>query len=153
MWLTLWNMLLDQAEQEWSKVLSTITAVPSSRTERTAFLSVVFLRAVRKFFFLIHPACLFCSGNGVWKCYRGSEPTPLTRDVKHIAVISLKCLRSLQEMVKLLVYDNTHFILFLFRLWVYLPPFCRKLFSRSFESIKERMGTHTYVPKMKKNCV
>jgi len=45
---------------------------------------------------------------------RGSDTTPLTRDVKHIAVISLKCLRSLQEMVKLLAYDNTRFIFFLF---------------------------------------
>jgi len=47
---------------------------------------------------------------------RGSDTTPPTRDVKRIAVISLKCLRSLQEMVKLLAYDNTHFIFFLFRL-------------------------------------
>ena len=82
---------------------------------------------------------------------RGSDTTPPTRDVKHIAVISLKCLRSLQEMVKLLAYDNTHFIFFLFRLWVYLPPFSRKLLSlfwRSFEDVKEFVGTHTDVPKM-----
>jgi hypothetical protein len=147
MWLALWKVLLDRSRNNQKCWTQSQLSQPSGC--KNFFLSYFFYLLGSSFSWYTLPT----SSAVEMECETatsGSDTTPPTRDVKHIAVISLKCLRSSQEMVKLLAYDNTHFIFFLFRLWVYPPPFSRKLLSlfwRSFVDIKECMGTHTDVSK------